>query len=109
VNFLLCGGRSLEYTELILFLTELCKRENVRISWDLNVEIKIDKNISSPINMSMFCFLKSSILDPSKKNKAIEARTAATITIDKLSIIIIYIIVIIHRLKFKNPTMDPSL
>ena len=75
--------------ECILFLDTLLRRENVNMSCDLKLDIKIDSRIKAPTMMSMFCFLKSSTFEPKRKNNATEAKIAAIMTIDKLRIIML--------------------
>ncbi len=74
--------------EFILFFAELCKREKVKISLDLKLDIKMERKMSIPIRIRIFCFLESFILDPSRKNRATAAKIEATITMERLNIII---------------------
>jgi hypothetical protein len=87
----LYAGRSDEKIEFILFFEVLLSKENLNKSFDLKFEIRIDNNIKEPTITKIFCFFNSFTFDPNKKKRATDAKTAAIITIDRLSIIIIII------------------
>lgn len=59
------------------------------ISWDLKFEISNDKNMRRPMITSICCFFIYAMWDPNKKKRAIAAKTAATITMVKLNIILL--------------------
>lgn len=81
----------------------LFSNENVKISWDLKLEMSIEIRISNPNITNICCFLTSLMGVPNKKNRATAPRTVTT-TITEMLNIIYY-----NNIKFKRFSMNNDL